>query len=136
MPRKSKYEASTTKTPTAQKEAIKAYRKRNGGAGKFQKTIGATYSRQEGDRIAADFAAANLTPAQILRAVALWIEQGTHAAAVAGIAEDAADFAAANAAIRAERAERAAERAEGPSPEEAPQILPQSSAEEPKTGNE
>ena len=100
MPRKSKYEASTTKTPTAQKEAVKAYRKRNGGAGKFQKTIGATYPKQEGDRIAAAFKAAGITQAQILRAVAAWIEDGTHAAAVAAIPTTAAEYERQNAAIR------------------------------------
>lgn len=106
MPRKSKYEASTTKTPTAQKEAIKAYRKRNGGAGKFQKTIGATYPKQEGDRIAAAMKAASITPAQILRAVSAWIESGTHAAAVAEIPQTAAEYERQNAAIR--QAEREA----------------------------
>ena len=133
MPRESKEKSGKGKTPAAQIKAMNEYRKRKGGASAIQRGFSATYSRQEGDRIAADFAAAGLTPAQSLRAVAVWIEQGTHPATVAGIAGDAAAFAAANAAIRAEHA---AERAEGPNPEEAPQLLPQSSAEESKTGNE
>ena len=100
MPRKAKYEASTTKTSTAQKHAADAYRERNGGAKAIQRGIGATFARQEGDRIAAAFKAAGITQAQILRAVAAWIENGTHAAAVAAIPTTAAEYEKQNAAIR------------------------------------
>ncbi len=102
MPRKPKYPPTEGKTPAAQIEAMNAYRKRKGGTSAIQRGFSTTYSRQEGDRIAAAYAAASLTPAQILRAVAVWIEQGTHPAAVASIAKDAAAYAATNAAIRAE----------------------------------
>ena len=102
MPRESKEKSGKGKTPAAQIKAMNEYRKRKGGTAAIQRGFSATYSKQEGDRIAAAFAAASLTPAQILRAVAVWIEQGTHPAAVASIAKDAAAFAAANAAIRAE----------------------------------
>ena len=121
MPRKSKYEASTTKTPTAQKEAIKAYRERNGGAGKFQKTIGAAYSRQEGDRIAAAMKAASITPAQILRAVAAWIESGAQPEAVKAIPEDAAEYERQNAAIRQAERETHAAQNTAPTPQPAEQ---------------
>ena len=100
MPRKAKYEASTTKTSTAQKHAADAYRERNGGAKAIQRGIGATFARQEGDRIAAAFKAAGITQAQILRAVAAWIENGTHAAAVTAIPTTAAEYEKQNAAIR------------------------------------
>lgn len=105
MPTESKSKSGAGKTSAAQIKAMNEYRKRRGGAAAIQRGFSTTYSRQEGDRIAAALAAAGLTPAQILRAVAAWIEQGTHPAAVAGIAEDAAEFAALNAAIRAEHTE-------------------------------
>ena len=112
MPRKSKYEASTTKTPTAQKKAMDDYRKRKGGAAAIQRGFSTTYSRQEGDRIAAAMKAASITPAQILRAVASWIEDDIHAAAVAAIPTTAAEYERQNAAIRqAERETHAAQSA-------------------------
>ena len=112
MPRKSKYEASTTKTPTAQKKAMDDYRKRKGGAAAIQRGFSTTYSRQEGDRIAAAMKAASITPAQILRAVAAWIESGAQPEAVAAIPEDAAEYERQNAAIRqAERETHAAQSA-------------------------
>ena len=121
MPRKSKYEASTTKTPTAQKEAVKAYRKRNGGAGKFQKTFGATYSKQEGDRIGAALDRANISTAQILRAVSAWIESGAQPEAVAAIPKAAAEYEMQNAAIRQAERETHAAQSTAPSPQPAEQ---------------
>lgn len=120
MPRKSKYEASTTKTPTAQKKAMDDYRKRKGGAAAIQRGFSTTYSRQEGDRIAAAMKAASITPAQILRAVSAWIESGTHAAAVAEIPQTAAEYEKQNAAIRqAEREAHAAQSEPAPAPQPA-----------------
>lgn len=133
MPRKSKYEASTTKTPTAQKKAVKAYRARNGGAGKFQKTIGATYSKQEGDRIAATMKAAGITPAQILRAVSAWIESGAQPEAVKAIPEAAAEYEKQNAAIRqAEREAHAAQTTTAPAPQPAERPADPAPADSPK----
>ena len=112
MPRKPKYAPVEGKTSAAQIAAAKGYRARHGGAAAIQKTIGATYSRQEGDRIAAAMKAASITPAQILRAVAAWIESGAHPATVAAIPEDAAEYERQNAAIRqAERETHAAQSA-------------------------
>lgn len=107
MPTGSKSKSGAGKTSAAQIKAMNEYRRRRGGTAAIQRGFSTTYSKQEGDRIAAALAAAGLTPAQILRAVAAWIERGTHPATVAGIAEDAAEFAALNAAIRAENADPA-----------------------------
>lgn len=130
MPRKSKYEASTTKTPTAQKKAMDDYRERKGGAAAIQRGFGTTYSKQEGDRIAAAMKAAGITPAQILRAVAAWIESGAHPEAVAAIPKAAAEYERQNAAIRqAERETHAAQGAPQPA-EQQPDPAPADSPEE------
>lgn len=120
MPRKSKKISGKGKTPQNTLDSISKYRKSKGGAQNIQKTIGATYSRQEGDRIAAAIKGAGITPAQILRAVAAWIESGAHPATVAAIPEDAAEYERQNAAIRqAEREAHAAQTTAAPAPQPA-----------------
>lgn len=128
MPRNPKYPPAEGKTSTAQKTAMDEYRKSRGGVRNIQKTFGATYSRQEGDRMAAAMKAASITPSQILRAVAAWIEDGTHAAAVAAIPTTAAEYERQNAAIRqaerethaAQSATTAAEKPAAPAPADSP----------------
>lgn len=121
MPRKPKYPPAEGKTSTAQKTAMDEYRKSRGGVRNIQKTFGATYSKQEGDRIGAALDRANISTAQILRAVSAWIESGAQPEAVKAIPEAAAEYERQNAAIRqAEREAHAAQSAPAPQPAERP----------------
>ena len=60
----------------AQKRAKAAYRERKGGIAKVQKTIGATVSPTEAERIKAAFAAAGMSNAEVLKRAATRMTQG------------------------------------------------------------
>lgn len=60
----------------AQKRANKAYRERRGGLAAVQKTIGATVSPSEAERIKAAFASVGMSNADILKRAATRITQG------------------------------------------------------------
>lgn len=60
----------------AQKRADKAYRIRKGGIDKVQKSIGATVSPSEADRIKSAFNSVGMSNADILKRAATRIEQG------------------------------------------------------------
>ena len=63
-------------TSEAQKRATKAYRERKGGVKDLQKTIGATVSPSEAERIKAALRSVNMTNAEALKRVADRIAQG------------------------------------------------------------
>lgn len=63
-------------TTEAQKRATKAYRERRGGVAGIQKTIGATVSPVEAERIKTALKSVNMTNAEALKRVADRIEQG------------------------------------------------------------
>lgn len=63
-------------TTEAQKKAIKAYRERRGGVQGLQKSITATVSPTEAERIKAAFASAGMSNADVLKRAATRIEQG------------------------------------------------------------
>lgn len=63
-------------TTEAQKRAVKAYRERRGGVKGLQKTIGATVSPAEAERIKNALQSVGLTNAEALKRVADRIEQG------------------------------------------------------------
>lgn len=67
MGRKRIYEPSTTKTSTAQKAAINAYRERQKGTPNEQKTIGITMTAAEVDADRATLAAHGLTVKEFWR---------------------------------------------------------------------
>lgn len=132
MPRKPKYPPAEGKTSTAQKTAMDEYRKSRGGVRNIQKTIGATYSKQEGDRIAATMKAAGITPAQILRAVSAWIESDAQPEAVNAITEAAAEYEKQNAAIRQAEREAHATQTTAPAPQPAERPADPAPADSPK----
>lgn len=101
MPHAKKDAEQSGKTTAAQKRATENYRARKGGAQNVQKTIGSTYSRQEGERIAAAYTAAGITAAQAMRAIAATIEGAEDAATIgAAIKATAERYAAENATHR------------------------------------
>lgn len=63
-------------TTEAQKRATKAYRERRGGTKDIQKTIGATVSPAEAERIKTALLSVNMSNAEALKRVADRIEQG------------------------------------------------------------
>lgn len=63
-------------TSDAQKRATKAYRERRGGVQGLQKTIGATVSPSEAERIKTAFASVGMSNADVLKRAATRIEQG------------------------------------------------------------
>lgn len=63
-------------TTEAQKRATKAYRERRGGTKDIQKTIGATVSPSEAERIKKALQSVNMTNAEALKRDADRIEQG------------------------------------------------------------
>lgn len=63
-------------TTEAQKRATKAYRERRGGTKDIQKTIGATVSPAEAERIKTALQSVNMSNAEALKRVADRIEQG------------------------------------------------------------
>ena len=65
-----------TKRTEAQKKADKSYRERRGGVNNVQKTIGATVSPSEAERIKTALKSVNLSNADALKRVASRIEQG------------------------------------------------------------
>lgn len=60
----------------AQKRAVKSYRERRGGVAGLQKTIGATVSPAQAERIKAALLSVNMSNADALKRVADRIEQG------------------------------------------------------------
>ncbi len=63
-------------TSEAQKRATKRYREKHGGVTALQKSIGATFRRDEAERIAEIFKAHGVKPSEVLRGAAAALLDG------------------------------------------------------------